>query len=438
MKSNSNKMVKLAMAKTFEVDKTFVADPSEVDPDKFVVSTYYVDADFSTLKAGEQIAIEESIGTWTEVGTIKEDVKRLAAKVFANQEGNEGLIKIAYPLELLDVESGIPNLLSVVAGNLFGLAPLKNVKLLNVDFPRDYVKNFKGPRFGIEGIRGIVGTHKDRRPHIGTIIKPKVGLSPKQTAEVAYQAAVGGVDLIKDDETLTNQSFCPLEQRVSQVMGKIDKAMEETGRKILYAVNISAYHERLIELAQTAMNNGANCLMVDVLTSGFSAVQALSSENSFNVPIHVHRTMHAALDRNPKHGIAMMVIAKLVRLAGGDQLHTGTTAGKMEKAGKEVVEINDFLRSKWNGLRTVLPVASGGLHPGIVPDNVEALGTDLLIQAGGGIHGHPQGTRAGARAMRQAIEAVMKNISLEDYCKTHRELALALEKWDRKYGKVDD
>jgi ribulose-bisphosphate carboxylase large chain len=428
----------IAMAKAYEVDKKFVAEPSDVDPDKSVISTYYVDADFSTLKAGEQIAIEESIGTWTDVKTINKDVERLAAKVFESQEGNEGIIKIAYPLELLDVESGIPNLLSVVAGNLFGLAPLRNAKLLDIKLPKDYVKNFKGPRFGVDGIRGIVGTLKDRRPHIGTIVKPKVGLNPKQTAEVAYNAALGGVDLIKDDETLTNQSFCPLEQRVCEVMEKLDKAMEETGRKILYAVNVSAYHEKLMDLAQTAMSNGANCLMVDVLTAGFSALQALSSENSFNVPIHVHRTMHAALTRNPKHGIAMMVIAKLVRLAGGDQLHTGTAVGKMEKAGKAVKETNDFLRSDWNGLKKVLPVASGGVHPGIVPDNVEALGKDILIQAGGGIHGHPQGTRAGARAMKQAVEAIMKNISLEDYSKTHKELALALEKWDRKYSKAED
>jgi ribulose-bisphosphate carboxylase large chain len=134
----------------------------------------------------------------------------------------------------------------------------------------------------------------------------------------------------------------------------------------------------------------------------------------------------------------MIVLAKLVRLAGGDQLHTGTAAGKMEDAGKAVREINNFLRSQWYGLKTILPVASGGIHPGIVPNNIEALGKDILIQAGGGIHGHPEGTRAGAKAMRQAIEAVMNNVSLEEYGKTHRELALALEKWDRRYGKETD
>ena len=426
------------MSKVYDVDRTFVADSSSVDPDKSVIATYYVDAEFPTLKAGEQIAIEESTGTWTEVTTARENVKRLAGKVFESQKGNEGIVKISYPLELFDIDSGIPNFLSIVAGNLFGLAPLKSVKLLDVDIPRDYARNFAGPRFGIEGIRKIIGTLKDRRPHVGTIIKPKVGLNPKQTAEVAYQAAIGGVDLIKDDETLTNQSFCPLEERVSNVIEKLDRAMEETGRTILYAVNVSASHEKMISLAQKAMSNGANCLMIDVLTAGFSALQTLSTDNSFKVPIHVHRTMHGVFDRNPKHGIAMIVLSKLVRLAGGDQLHTGTAAGKMEDAGKVVKEINDFLRSDWYDLKTILPVASGGIHPGIVPDNVDALGKDILIQAGGGIHGHPEGTKAGARAMRQAIEAVMSNTPLEEYSKTHRELAMALAKWDRRYSKETD
>jgi ribulose-bisphosphate carboxylase large chain len=426
------------MAGNENIDKTFVAEPSDVDSDKSVVATYYVDADSSTLKAGEQIAIEESIGTWTDVSTTRESVKRLAGRVFEHREGNQGIIKIAYPLELFDIDSGIPNFLSIVAGNLFGLATLRSAKLLDIELPRTYVRSFSGPRFGIEGIRSIIGTIRDRRPHVGTIIKPKVGLNPKQTAEVAYEAAVGGVDLIKDDETLTNQSFCPLEERVSSVMEKLDQVMKETGRKILYAVNVSAYHERMMKLAQTAIDNGANCLMIDFLTAGLSGLQALSSESSFKVPIHVHRTMHGVFDRNPKHGIAMAVLAKLVRLAGGDQLHTGTAAGKMEDTGKAVRDVNSFLRSEWNGLKTVLPVASGGIHPGIVPDNVQALGKDILIQAGGGIHGHPQGTRAGAKAMRQAVEAVMSNTTLEAYAKTHRELALALEKWDRKYGKETD
>jgi len=360
--------------------------------------------------------------------------ERLPAKVFNWESGNKGMVSIAFPSELFDVETGgIPNILSIVAGNLFGLSELKNVRLLDVEFPKEIVSTFPGPKFGVEKIREIMGTLKDRRPHLGTIIKPKVGLNPKQTAEVAYEAALGGVDLIKDDETLTNQKFCPLEERVANVMEAIDKAKKETGKNVFYAVNVTANIDQMIKIADTAIEHNANMLMVDVLTAGFSAVQMLTKDPSIKVPLHIHRTMHGAITRNPKHGIHMMVIAKLVRMAGGDQLHTGTAAGKMEKAVIEVKRVNDFLRSEWHNIKNVLPVASGGIHPGIVPPNIENLGRDLVINAGGGIHGHPTGTRAGAKAMRQAIDAYMKRVPVQEYAETHEELRRALQVWKYQY-----
>lgn len=400
-----------------------------------MIATYYVESELTLPEAGEQIAIEESIGTWTEVTTTTAWIReKLPAKVFMWESGSKGVVSIAFPNELFDVETGgIPNILSIVAGNLFGLSALKNVRLLDVEFPEEIANAFPGPKFGIEKVREIMGTLKDRRPHLGTIIKPKVGLNPKQTAEVAYEAAMGGVDLIKDDETLTNQKFCPLEERVANVMEAVDKAKKETGKNVFYAVNVTANIDQVMKLADIAIEHDANMLMVDVLTAGFSAVQMIAKDPSINVPLHIHRTMHGAITRNPKHGIHMMVIAKLVRIAGGDQLHTGTAAGKMEKAVKEVRKVNDFLRSEWHGLQNVLPVASGGIHPGIVPLNIEILGGDLVINAGGGIHGHPLGTRAGAKAMRQAIDAYMKRIPVKEYAETHEELRRALEVWKYRY-----
>lgn len=421
-----------------EVDPTFLSKPEEIDPDSYVIAQYYVESEYPLVKAGEQIAIEESIGTWTEVKTQTEWIKEhLAAKVFKYDKGNKGMVFVAYPLELFDIEiGGIPNLLSIVAGNLFGLSSLERCKLIDIQLPKEFVKAFKGPKFGIEGVRSIVGTLESRRPHLGTIVKPKVGLSPEQTAEVAYEAAIGGVDLVKDDETLTSQKFCPFEDRLVKVLEKLDQVKEETGRTVLYAANITASIDKMIELADIAIEHGANCLMVDVLTAGFTALQKIAEDPSIKVPIHVHRAMHAALTRLKTHGISMMVIAKLVRLAGGDQLHTGTAAGKMGIKGewKEVRKINDFLRSDWYGLKTVLPVASGGIHPGIVPINIKLLGNDIMINAGGGIHGHPWGTRAGAKAMKQAIEATMKGIPLEEYAKDHPELKAALEKWGTMFA----
>jgi ribulose-bisphosphate carboxylase large chain len=422
-----------------ERENLFYASEKDIDTDENLIASYLIQSSkFSTKVAAEQIAIEESIGTWTEITTELNYVRRLAAKAFKYSNEHEGIVKVAYPLELFDPEiGGIPNLLSIVAGNLFGLTGLDRVKLIDVEFPKKYVELFSGPQYGIEGIRKIVGTTANRRPHVGTIIKPKVGLNPTDTAKVAYEAASGGLDLIKDDETLTSQNFCPFEDRLVKVMEKLDLVKEETGKTVIYAVNISATYDKLLELADFAKDNGANCLMVDVLTAGFSAIQVLT-QDSIKLPIHVHRTMHGALTEG-LHGISMLVLAKLTRLVGGDQLHTGTAAGKMGLAKDlpEIQAINRFLRSEWFGLKSVFPVASGGVHPALVPENVKNLGTDLVVQAGGGVHGHPNGTRAGAKAMMQAAEAAFQNIPLDTYAKTHPELAIALKKWYNKFAKKD-
>jgi ribulose-bisphosphate carboxylase large chain len=428
-----------------EMLRIFTATPDEVVPDKHIIATYYVEGrGISIVEAGVKIAAEESIGTWTEVTTATEWlVKNLSAKVYEYkaENGNTGIVKIAYPNILFDFETGgIPNILSIVAGNLFGARALQNVRLIDLQFPREIIETFKGPKFGIEGVRRILGTLESGRPHLGTIIKPKVGLNPKETTKVAYEAATGGVDFIKDDETLTNQKFCPLTERISNVMDALDRVKSETGRTVLYAPNITAETYKVLELADTALEHGARALMVDFLPSGFSAVRLLAEDPSINVPIHIHRCMHAAMTRNPKHGISMMVLAKLVRLAGGDQLHTGTAAGKMggkEKKVAEVTAINDFLRSEFYNLKTTFPVASGGIHPAIVPLNIENLGKDIVIQAGGGIHGHPMGTRAGATAMKQAIDAVMEGVPIEEYAKDHEELKMAIQKWGLKFAEEE-
>ena len=186
----------------------------------------------------------------------------------------------------------------------------------------------------------------------------------------------------------------------------------------------------MLERADFVKEHGGNMIMIDFVTAGFSAFQAIRSENL--LPIHVHRTMHAAFTRNPKHGIAMNVLSLLVRLAGGDQLHVGAVFGKMEAEKEDVKRSIKNLTMPLAGLKKVFPVASGGVHPALVPEIIDFFGTDVVIQAGGGIHGHPDGTRAGAMAMRQAVEATMKGIPLKEYAKDHEELKKALKKWASK------
>ena len=403
---------------------------------KDLIATYYfrtkdgVDASY----AANAIREEQTTGTWTSLSTVNDKtayVHDLDGSVEDLVELPDGgyLTRICFPHEIFE-KGNIPQYLSVIAGNLFGLGKLEAVRLLDIDLPENLCGC--GPKFGIEGVRRIVGTEVSGRPHIGTIIKPKVGLNPKDTAQVAYEAALGGLDLIKDDETLTNQTFCPLFERLEAVMDALDRAKDETGKQVLYAVNVTTGGDRIVELAHKAVSAGANMLMVDVLTAGFSAIQALAEDPAINVPIHVHRTMHGALTRNPHHGIAMRPIAKLVRSAGGDQLHTGSVSGKMGSKAGEVIADNIEITKPLSYLKPVFPVSSGGLHPGKVAAEISKLGTDIILQAGGGIHGHPEGTTAGTRAMLQAAEAAVLGIPAREYSLSHPELAAALAKWGDK------
>jgi ribulose-bisphosphate carboxylase large chain len=385
-----------------------------------VRTTYYVESDRPMDKIAREIAAEQSTGTWTDVPAEREVHEKLAARV-VSAEGNNVIID--FPEEIFEPDN-VPQILSVVAGNLFGLGTVSGLRLVDVDF-EPLVKYYSGPEFGTEDARRILGVYG--RPLVGTIIKPKVGLDPKRTAEVAEQAALGGLDLIKDDETLTDQQFCPMEERLVAVMDRLNKVEDRTGHKTFYAVNVTCGADQIVERAEFAVDLGANMIMVDILTAGFSAVQALT-DTKVGVPIHIHRTMHGALTRGA-FGISMPVIAKLTRMVGGTNLHTGTYAGKMDRNVCEIDQSRDILQKPWAHFKTMLPAVSGGLYPQKVRPNLDCYGINCILQAGGGVHGHPDGTMAGAVAMRQAVEAWKEKKTLEEYSRTHKELARALEKW---------
>jgi ribulose-bisphosphate carboxylase large chain len=399
------------------VDLTY--EPKKTD----LLCTFLVESESLGLKeAAGGVAAESSVGTWTELTTEKPYVKKLAAHVY-NMEGRT--IKIAYPIELFE-PANMPNILSSVAGNVFGLKALKNLRLLDIEFPNQLVASFKGPAYGIAGIRRLLKISK--RSLVGTIIKPKLGLETKDHTKIAYEAWFGGCDVVKDDENLSSQKFNPFEQRLTKTLEKRDKAQEETGERKVYMINITAETDTMLKRAQAVIDQGGEYVMVDILTCGWSALQTLRNQN-FKLVIHAHRAGHAASTKNPLHGIAMKVIASVARVIGVDQLHVGTVVGKMSETKAEVVNNISGCKAELGGLKPVLPVASGGLHPRLVPALIETFGNDFVIQAGGGIHGHPEGTVAGAIAMRQAVDATLEGIPLEKYAKTHRELAIALQHW---------
>jgi ribulose-bisphosphate carboxylase large chain len=279
------------------------------------------------------------------------------------------------------------------------------------------------------------------RPLVGCIVKPKVGLTPKQYGKVVYNVWSNGIDVIKDDENLTSLKFNKFEDRVREVM-KVKKIVEkETGEKKMYVFNVTAPFDLMLKRAKFVKKHGGKCVMIDVVSVGMDNVQLLRKQE-LKLIIHGHRAGHSAFTRNDEHGMTMYLLAKLARLAGIDQLHTGTVVGKMDGDEDDVIRIDEFLKEDWAGfdileedwssIKPTMPIASGGLHPGLTTELMEILGNNVIINYGGGLHGHPDGSAAGARACRQSIDATLKNISLVEYAKTHEELSKALKKWENK------
>jgi ribulose-bisphosphate carboxylase large chain len=406
--------------------------------DDVVALFYFEPASGITLEeAIGRIASESSTGTWTTLFTLPPRMKDLHATAF---EDDENFTKIAYPLALWE-EGNAVQLLSGIAGNIFGMKALKNLRLIDVALPPGYISHFKGPHFGMDGIRDMMKVYG--RPLTGAVPKPKIGFSAAEHAQIGFETWMGGFDFVKDDENLTSTSFNRFNDRVDLLAALRDKAEQATGESKSAFINITADTETMKKRADLLAEYGWNYAMIDVVVSGTSAVMTLRDYCSdLGLAIHAHRAMHAAFDRNPKHGISMQFLAKLMRLIGVSQIHTGTAVGKLVGSGQEVTLLADILRKQkttgvehlaldqdWGHIKSAFPVSSGGLHPGLVPDVLDLYGTDLVLLVSGGIHGHPGGTKAGAMATMQAIEAWKEGQPLDEATIHKPELAQALEKW---------
>jgi len=379
---------------------------------------------------------ESSVGTWTDISTVnKKTQQRITPKVYYIDEKNKRC-RIAYPLELFEL-GNLSEILSSIGGNIYGMKCVEGLLWEDIKIPKKMLDSFKGPKFGIGGIRKYLGVYN--RPLVGTIVKPKVGLNPKEHALVAYHSWLGGCDIVKDDENLTSQPFNNFYKRIEETVKLMKKAEKETGEKKVYLANCTAPVDEMIKRIKWVEKCGGNYIMLDILTLGWSALQ--KAREVTKLPIHAHRAGHAMYDRLPNHGMSMEVIAQLARMVGVDTLHIGAAYGKMSGDKDEVLHIEDEmehratkqtkenLSQKWYSIKPVLAVASGGVHPGVVDKIINLMGKDVVIQAGGGISGHTDGVIAGAKAMRQAVDASMKKISLKEYAKTHEELKKALDKW---------
>jgi ribulose-bisphosphate carboxylase large chain len=411
---------------------------------KDVVCEYYIEPaeGVSIEKAATNMAGESSIDTWSEILTLSPELARSLRPHVFYIDKRKKTIRVAYDIELFEACS-VAQFLSSIAGNIFSMKLLCGLRLQDISFPREVIKEYLGPRHGIAGVRKIMKVRD--RPLVGTIVKPKVGLTTEKHAEVAYNSWAGGCDIVKDDENLTNQRFNPFEKRAKETLKARDRTEKETGEKKVYMCNITAPTCReMIRRAEYVKSLGGEYVMIDIIPTGWTALQSLREENEeLGLVLHAHRCMHSALTRNPHHGVSMLTIAKLTRLVGLDQLHIGAIVGKMHGGKSEVLSVREECVSKhvqpdpemnvleqdWANIKPMFPVASGGLQPTMIPSLLSIFGNDVIMQFGGGIHAHPKGTRAGAMACRQSLDAALEGKTLSVAAKTKEELRTAIAKW---------
>src|SRR6201994_1671838 len=378
------------------------------------------------IEAAAAVAGESSTATWTVVWTDRltayEHYQAKAYRVDA-VPGTPGeyIAYIAYDIDLFE-EGSIPNLTSSIIGNVFGFKALKALRLEDMRIPVAYLKSFPGPPHGIVMEREYLD--KFGRPLLGATTKPKLGLSAKNYSRVVYEALRGGLDFTKDDENINSQPFMRWRDRFLFAMEGVMRASAATGEVKGHYMNVTAASmEEIYERAEFARDIGSIVIMVD-LTVGYTALTSMSKWSRKNgVLLHLHRAGHSTFTRQKNHGVSFRVLAKWCRMLGVDHLHAGTVVGKLEGDPNMVKGYYDTLRldhvpenlengiffdQDWASLPAVMPVASGGIHAGPMPQLLRYLGEDVILQFGGGTIGHPMGIAAGATANRVAVEAIIQ------------------------------
>jgi len=261
------------------------------------------------------------------------------------------------------------------------------------------------------------------------MVKPSTGITPEHGAQLLYQAASGGTDIIKDDEVMGNTELSSVLKRVELYMKALRKAESETGDKKLYAVNVTDDPDRCMENAEAAVNNGANALLVNFLPAGMGLIAALCRHSKINVPILAHLDFGGAFYASPWHGISSSLIyGKLARLAGVDMLCIPTPYGKFSHSYTKYLQMVHGLRSPFFGKPGVWPIVGGAIKQGHIPSLFKDLGRDFIIGAGGAIHAHPMGSTAGAKAFRQGMALMMTHGTL-DGGTIGKELQAAMDLW---------
>lgn len=422
-------------------NKEFFANLKDLDNEKYCIFTYYFETPFNVGDTAAHLCREQSTALWKRADVDEDFRPTYGAKVISyrllgktkspsleapyakGQKYNQAEVRIAHPH--VNFGPRLPNLMTAACGEGAFFTPgINAIKLLDIEFPKSYLGHFQGPKFGLAGIRKVLNVND--RPLVTGVVKPNIGLKPKDFAELAYKAYLGGIDVTKDDEMLSDVSYSPTSERVAAVIEKMHKAEDKTGEKKMFIANITDEVDRIVELYDTVVELGGNAVMLNAMTVGLSAARMLSKKAK--IPIYSHFDFIAPYTRHPHFGLTTQVVNKLQRLSGFDGIIMPGLGDRMNTTDSEVAENVNVCLSQWENIKPSLPAPGGSDWAGSMLKMYKTFGTiDFSMVPGRGVFGHPMGPECGARSIRQAWEAIEKDITITEYAKTHKELAQAIE-----------
>jgi 2,3-diketo-5-methylthiopentyl-1-phosphate enolase len=406
-----------------------------IDLDNHVIASYRLKDRLEGEKFLDHLALvqamglEGSTGTWEKVEEDTEEVRKaMSSKLVGYHEipsddpyTKAAVVQLAFPIRAWG--DNVPMMLLAIAGNCFAYS--KDIMLTDVFIGKNLVNKFKGPKFGVDGIRALTGVKE--RPLSLHIIKPKMGMTPEQTAHQVSLTAAGGADMCKDDEMLGDAYNNTMDQRLPKVMEAIKRHEDKTGRTMLYMCSITDESHAMFDKARRAIDRGANGLLV-TYSAGPASLRYLTSHPDITVPVMLHASHMIAMMKQ----IAWPVLAKLCRLCGADLMLTPTMWSSIPMVSMEEGLRTSFVKlAPWGHIKRTFPMPCAGVYPGVAEVIIGEYGPDIIIPAGGGMLGHPDGYTAGAQAWQQAIAAAMAGTPLPQAARRPENTALrrALEKW---------